>query len=239
MLRRLPFLLLALLGAGCASISVLPTASKPEARAPRVLYAAPFSFAGAAVNVDRKGKELADFEAKLSAGMARDIAERAAGIGLEGKQGIPDDIATKPRPAWLVKGRFIRVNQGSRALRAVVGLGTGGTKMEAQVEVYDLSVPGSKPFLTFLTTGGSGAFPGGIFNPTVYTIVFWSATGLPQGVTDDATRTCRMVIATVSQEMGKRGYLPEAQQKEPKALGGGADEAQKLKARSATAPASP
>ncbi len=229
MSHRLLLLLFALLGAGCASVSVLPVSSKPEARAPRVLYAEPFSFAGAEVNVDRDGKELDAFKAKLASGMARDIALRAPGIGLQGREGPAPDASA--RPAWLVRGRFLRVNQGSRALRAVVGLGAGGTKMEARIEVYDLAAPGSKPFLTFLTSGGSGSFPGGIFNPTVLTIAFWSATGLPQGVTDDATRTCRMVIATLSQEMAKRGYLPESQQKGVKTLGGDADDQRDIKAR--------
>ena len=37
------------------------------------------------------------------------------------------------KSGWLVSGEFIRVNTGSLLLRAGVGLGAGGTKMETQV----------------------------------------------------------------------------------------------------------
>jgi Domain of unknown function (DUF4410) len=53
--------------------------------------------------------------------------------------------------AWLVTGEFVRVTQGSRALRGLVGLGAGGTKLETAVRVYDLSHLSKGPVLQFET----------------------------------------------------------------------------------------
>ena len=63
---------------------------------------------------------------------------------------------------WLIRGEFTRVNQGSRLLRSTIGFGAGGTKVETNVYVYDLSKSSTTPFLTFSTSGGSNAEPGAI-----------------------------------------------------------------------------
>src|SRR6202035_1685460 len=49
---------------------------------------------------------------------------------------------------WLITGQFVRVDQGSRALRGLIGLGAGGTKMETIVRVYDLSGRSKEPEIT-------------------------------------------------------------------------------------------
>ena len=64
---------------------------------------------------------------------------------------------------WFVRGEFKTVCQGSRLLRSAIGFGAGGTKIETHVEVYDLASNSATPFLTFSTTGGSGAEPGAIW----------------------------------------------------------------------------
>jgi uncharacterized protein DUF4410 len=64
--------------------------------------------------------------------------------------------------AWLVTGEFVRVNGGSRALRSLIGLGAGGTKMETVVRVYDLSRLSKEPVFQFDTSGGSNAEPGAV-----------------------------------------------------------------------------
>src|SRR5690606_37626102 len=100
--------------------------------------------------------------------------------------------------AWLVTGRFLRVNQGSRAMRMTVGLGAGGSKVETRVVVYDLSGETPRAILTFETTGGSNAAAGAIFNLNPW-IAGASAAGLAlSGLSYDAVRTSREVTAMLS-----------------------------------------
>ncbi len=92
------------------------------------------------------------------------------------------------QPAWLIQGRYVRVYQGSRALRSFIGFGAGGTKMETVVEVYDLSVSGRVPAFTFETTGGSGAEPGGLLAPNPIGVGIATAGKTGKGLSDDTKR---------------------------------------------------
>ena len=121
----------------------------------------------------------------------------------------------KPQAAWLITGQFIRVNQGSRALRVALGLGAGGTKMETIAQVYDLSSRSrEQPLFTFSTTGGSNAEPGVITSvgplapTTVPVLVISMAVKGMHGVSEDAKRTARVIAAYVSDQLANRGYLP-------------------------------
>ncbi|MEZ0299569.1 MAG: DUF4410 domain-containing protein, partial [Candidatus Methylacidiphilales bacterium] len=74
--------------------------------------------------------------------------------------------STLPPSGWLLTGKFVRVNQGSRALRMIVGLGAGGTKLETEIAVRDLSQPGAPVVISTMKTGGSNAEPGAMFSMT-------------------------------------------------------------------------
>lgn len=93
------------------------------------------------------------------------------------KKGIPaarlaEGTTDIPHDGWLVKGRFVEVDEGNRAERAALGFGLGATQMEAQVEVADLSSKNPKqPFLIFGTNKEAGMKPGG-FNPYVMAAKF-------------------------------------------------------------------
>ena len=73
---------------------------------------------------------------------------------------------------WLVKGRFVEIDEGNRAQRAALGFGLGATQMVAQVEVTDLASKNpEEPFLIFGTSKEAGMKPGG-FNPYVMAAKF-------------------------------------------------------------------
>jgi hypothetical protein len=80
-----------------------------------------------------------------------------------GKTLGPAKLVSSPaaagRSGWLVTGDITRINEGSRILRMAIGLGAGGTKLETRVRVINLPAS-NPPFLSFHTTGGSGAEPG-------------------------------------------------------------------------------
>ena len=87
-------------------------------------------------------------------------------------EGLPQGIAEMPRDGWLVKGRFVDIDEGNRAQRAALGFGLGATQMEAQIEVTDLASKNpEQPFLIFGTSKEAGMKPGG-FNPYVMAAKF-------------------------------------------------------------------
>ena len=98
------------------------------------------------------------------------------------------------------------MNTGSRALRAIVGLGAGGSKMETRISVIDLSGPG-QPFLTFETTGGSNAMPGLMESSSPWGAALSMTAQAMMGVTDDAARTSRMITGELNTYMVQRGWI--------------------------------
>jgi hypothetical protein len=211
----LPFL-------GCASVSVKPQesdAAPHSKKKPQVLIVKDFSFLSqTSIRVDRSGGKLTAFEQKTQT-LLRQQLVRALG-----RYGIPVTVGAtsrevralrKRQPAWLITGEFTRVNQGSRALRIVVGLGAGGTKMETTTEVYDLSLrTRQRPLFAFSTTGGSNALPGlitsvGPLAPTTVPSLLISIAGKgAHGLSEDTKRTARVIAAYLSEQLAARGYLP-------------------------------
>jgi hypothetical protein len=171
--------------------------------------------------VDREGAELTEFKIDLQkmmlAGITTDLSKRLIPAEAAG-----DRHFSHPEAAWLIRGQFVRVNQGSRLLRGTVGFGAGATKLETQVQVYDLSTGSDQPFLTFSTTGGSNAEPGII--PSLATdplsLIITAAGGagnIAHGVTEDTNRTSREITATLSDYMYRSGWIPEDKWIQPKA----------------------
>jgi len=171
--------------------------------------------------VDREGKELAGFKENLQiltqTSLVADLNRRLVFAAPTNKaRGFPRDNT------WLVRGDFIKVNQGSRFLRAAIGFGAGGTKMETRVRVYDLGHDAKTPFLTFSTTGGSGAEPGAIIavatDPLEIAIqvVLSSIGGIAHGITEDAKRTDRIITAVLSDYMYRRHWIPKEKWIKPK-----------------------
>jgi hypothetical protein len=208
--RLLAALALPLLVGGCASVSVTDVrhddASVPATR-PAIIYVALFDTERGEFNVDRVADELADFKKNLAVVLQESLVNqfvKSLGVATQ-----PVNAPPASEKGWLVVGRFTRVNQGSRALRMFVGFGAGGTKMETSVRVYDLAATPDRLFLNFETTGGSGAEPGGM--PGGVASVASAAAGhVGKGVTEDCSRTARMITATLSEYMALQGWiLPE------------------------------
>jgi len=208
---------------GCASISVGPVSQVEIDQMPQRVYVLPFSTVHGEFKVDREGAELEEFKSNLQKIMVTAISTDLT------KRLVPASAAhqkhwTHPEKAWVIRGRFVRVNQGSRLLRGAIGFGLGGTKLETVVEVYDLSNLSPKPFLKFSTTGGSNAEPGAItgFATDPLTLVVEAvasgAGNVAHGVTEDTCRTAREITAELSDYMYGRGWISEDKWIKPKQL---------------------
>lgn len=208
-----------LLGAGCASVSVKESNWVMEPpRLPTRIYVAPFTIRDDGMRVDRQGLELYQFRQQFAQDFAAALAERLTKNIAPAQAGPPP-----PRPApgtWVITGEFVRMNQGSRALRGLVGMGFGGTKMETVTRVWQVG-PGGLPVIIggIITIGGSGAAPGAIPSgpytggPTL--VLTASSTGL----SFDAKRSTRMITATISEKLASLGYTLPTRPMRPKRIG--------------------
>ena len=210
-------LCLALVLTSCASISVDDVSERATQKMPEMVYVFDFDTAGASFKVDRAGRELADFkknlQAMLQAAMVADITDKLV-VAAPGRK---DDWKLE-KNVWIIRGRFTTVNQGSRLLRSAIGFGAGGTKVETQVQVYDLLQPSGTPFLTFATTGGSNAEPGAIlaFTTDPLQLAIGAVSGAAHGLSEDTARTAREITAQLSNYMHERHWISDDQWIKPK-----------------------
>jgi len=209
--------------ASCASISVQKAAEQATPQMPQKIYVADFDIANGNFKVDREGAELVEFKRNL-----RDMMQTASVTDLSHRL-IPAVLTTKeqgfqPENAWLIRGEFTKVNQGSRLLRGTIGFGAGGTKMETNIYVYDLNRNSNTPFLTFSTTGGSNAEPGAVTgaatDPVVAAIGVAASGvgGIAHGLTEDTARTAREITAELSDYMYRSGWISKDKWIKPKKL---------------------
>lgn len=205
--------------AGCASVSVKEDKWSPERLAlPKRVYVADYSVPVEALAVDRSGEELETFREEKAKNFTRELCERitkriAPAMPLAG-------VKRPEKGSWVVEGRFLRVNQGSRLLRSLVGLGAGGTKMEARTIVSAVGARGAKKKIAEIeTTGGSNAEPGMLTFPTpigggIRALVSLAKTG----VTADQLRTARMITAAMAEKLEAQGYVLPGKKEKVKRL---------------------
>jgi hypothetical protein len=202
---------------GCASVGVRnPAQTSADPTIPKQIVVADFAAGQGIFKVDRSGDELAAFQAKTANALAAYlVADLNRSVAPASRGSAPGGKAAN---VWLITGEFVRVNQGSRALRGLVGLGAGGTKMETRVQVYDLSGNSKQPVLAFETSGGSNAEPGAILGGTFGALPNALRNGGLRGVSDDTARTAREITAMVANYYAKCGGQPLRTGIKPKML---------------------
>jgi hypothetical protein len=215
-------LLLTLALASCASVSVEDGTERVTRKMPEMIYVLDFSTAHSDFQVDRTGGELAEFKKNLQlmlkTAMVADLTDRLAPT----VPGTKSDWS-RNKNAWLVRGEFTTVIQGSRLLRSAIGFGAGESKVETKIAVYDLAQNPGTPFLTFSTTGGSGSEPGAVlaFTTDPLELAVGGVSGAAHGLSEDTKRTAREITAEFSNYMYERGWIPEDQWIKPKHRRGG------------------
>ena len=189
----------------CGSIETAPLPSSTVKLTPNPphIYIAPFDTSTAKWLVARDGKDLINFKENFQTNFQHQLETRLNKLAPTEQRWIND----LPDHGWLVAGEFVTVYQGSRALRTIVGAGTGETTLQTNVYVYDLDVSKTQYVLAFRTgvpdvksdTGaGSGSSPAGL---TAVGDPVSTAMGLGSGLKLDTTRTCREIAAILAQYM--------------------------------------
>jgi hypothetical protein len=205
--RGMVLALAAALLAGCASVGVKEDKWTQERLVlPKRVYVKAYDVPAEVLAVDRTGPELEAFRRTTSDDFTKELCER---ISKRIAPALPLAEGVRPEEgAWVVEGSFLRLNQGSRLLRSLVGLGAGGTKMEARTIVSAVGARGAKKTIAEIeTTGGSNAEPGMLTFPTpigggIRAVVSLAKTG----VTADQRRTARMITAAMAEKLEAQGY---------------------------------
>lgn len=213
--------------AGCASVSVKEDKwSQEKLVLPKRVYVKDYDVPADVLAVDRSGEDLEKFREVTSKNFTAELCER---MTKRIAPAVPLVEGVRPEPgSWVVEGRFLRLNQGSRLLRSLVGLGAGGTKMDAQTTVSAVGARGVKKTIAEIeTTGGSNAEPGMLTFPTPIGGGIRAVLSLAKtGVTADQRRTARMITAAMAEKLEVQGYdLPGKKEKtkrlESQPAGGG------------------
>jgi hypothetical protein len=191
--------------------------------APRKIYVQDFKGQDIQFRVDRKSDSLSDFRQKITSQLSENLVKRLNESGIAAES-LPADVKLPKGPYWLLGGSFERVNQGSRLLRALIGLGAGGTKVETTVAVSSLSCSPPKEFLSFKTSGGSNTEPGpgALILPTspldVILPIVWASS--MTGLTKDTSRTAKEIAATLSEYLTQKGVPTQNPKLKPKRMRG-------------------
>lgn len=131
-----------------------------------------------------------------------------------------------PKNGVWVSGQAIQEIKGSRALRTLVGLGAGRSKIETKTLIFNASKSTKIPWITVWTSGGSNREPGVIFAAMPSPILAFNIAGAvgvgatlvshsQKGLTQDGKRTGRTIGALILSEMNK----PKNGIRSPKFLG--------------------
>jgi hypothetical protein len=202
----------------CSSVSVKDLKQTGVVTKPAHIYVAPFDTTRGTFKIagDPTGAKSPAFRQNVATVLADYTVQNVTKHVAPASKVSP---GAAPRSGWIVTGRFVRVNTGSRGLRVLVGLGAGGTKMETEVEVFDAASGGKTPFLHFSTTGGSNAMPGLLSSTGPGSAAFSMLSQATTGVTDDAARTSRMITGALSEYFGARGWIPKDKIFQTKKLG--------------------
>jgi hypothetical protein len=121
--------------------------------------------------------------------MSETLVENLTNGGLNALRLIADEVL--PREGWLERGAFIQTDEGNRLRRALIGLGSGKTKLEVIVSVSNLAWGSQEPFCELDSSIHSSEWPGAVvtFNPYVGAARFMlGALDLDINVTQTAAR---------------------------------------------------
>jgi hypothetical protein len=211
---RAILLIPAVLLSGCSSISVLKEKQNPNVTfyPPTKIYVRDFTGDLKVFLVDRKEDSLVEFQNKTANQLSEDLVKKLNDCVLPAER--LQSFSKMPKGSvWVVEGNFDRVNQGSRLMRILIGMGAGGTKMETTVRILSLAKCRPEEILTFKTSGGSNMEPGpgllcGPPDPTDFiTTPLW-ATAMT-GLTKDTSRTAKEIAAEISDYLQKHGVPPK------------------------------
>lgn len=98
--------------------------------------------------------------------MAKSLVEGLNKAGYQAQRLFPG--APNPPEGYLLRGIFVRVDEGNRLQRAVVGFGAGETELKVEASLDDLAAGVPQPFYKVDAGDESRKLPGGIIMRNPY-----------------------------------------------------------------------
>lgn len=209
---------LALSLAACSTAAVTSdVALAPNLRSrPAMIYVAQFDLPDSAIQSEspmarrplHAWREQSQAHA-LVADMEQDVVTDLVKKGLSAQRLAPG--GPLPRSGWIVQGTILRIDEGDRVRRAVVGFGKGQTDLQVEVAIDDLSTTEQPAPLYRMQTGAqSGKSPGAVvtLNPYVAAAKFVLAGhDLGHNVQATASQIADRIVAHVN-EVGQAPPTP-------------------------------
>jgi hypothetical protein len=95
---------------------------------------------------------------KVADALAEELVKKIRSFGLWAERGF--GLPHGNSKDLLIKGQLLSVDEGNRTERVVIGLGAGRTRVQANVQVYEMTPEGKKEVDTLRGTAKSGYKPG-------------------------------------------------------------------------------
>ncbi|MCU0587660.1 MAG: DUF4410 domain-containing protein [Syntrophobacteraceae bacterium] len=124
---------------GCASATSQRTGRLVEKGAlprPAVLLIYDFSVAPDGA---RPSEEIQRGQA-IAQSLSEEVVTKLEAVGIAARRAT--DSTSVPLHALVVKGQFVTINEGSRAKRMLIGFGAGSTRLEVEVQAYQMTRSG-------------------------------------------------------------------------------------------------
>ena len=147
--------LLMLIALGCATASVQTLSAPPRdgtLAKPPVLLVYDFATSAYDVAVDSLGPSVissgsqtskqAKTAHKIAQLLSEKLAQKLNARGIRAKRATDGEIP--PIDAFILRGHFLTIDEGSRVMRMVVGFGAGGKELRVRVQVYQQGEEGTR-----------------------------------------------------------------------------------------------
>ncbi len=225
--------------AGCASTSVSPGInSQPVSNGrPSTIYVYPFAVSAQEVtlnqgffqrtyrdlsdsNQDQSQAQLGDQTANA---MADEMVQQLQALGFVASK-VARGAQVSSENALIVDGSFTDINEGNRLRRMTIGLGSGKSNLDAQVQVYQTANGANQQIMNFATHADSGSMPGAALTAPAGAAAGGAAAAASLGanlaagagktytsaMSVMAQRSAKQAVAYMSQYFASQGWIPQS-----------------------------
>lgn len=150
---------------------------------------------------------------KVAESFSRDLIKDLEKSGIPVVRGVAGEPATDGSLA--VHGDFMLIDEGNRARRMVIGLGSGASKVEAHVECFAIRPAKNALLAEFTATSESSRKPGAAETMAVGTApevagAVSGATELKQDAEGDVSRLAKAVAKEINKSLKSQGWVEES-----------------------------
>jgi Domain of unknown function (DUF4410) len=169
-------LLVALMVGGCAPASVSPRTTGAPVNTSRPAQIVVYQFAvspsevtqnqsvfqrayrALSMNAEQQQQSQLEIGHETAKDLSDALVEKLTALGFNAEQ-LPRGTPA-PDGALVIDGKFLNVDEGNRLRRLVIGFGAGASKLDTDVNVYQVSNGAPRQLLDFTTHAESGKMPG-------------------------------------------------------------------------------